>query len=272
LYSNLFHVIFFPMEEPHRKMHPSQRAARRERTLLQLVRGDGVVPLLDPHDDRDAHQVVTVRGRNSLADLLAEVGTLPEAAARGTGNRIAGTLARLHRDGVVHGDIKPANVVFAPDGDLWLVDFDAAGPHGGVRHRATPGRLPHPTPRSLHPRDDVLGIAIMVVECATGVVLDPTTTWSDCDLRRIGCSSEFAADMGPVLRDPPSAAQLGGLLARHDDRLPAPPRSRTANDPTPTVDIPSVALAGLVARGASTTDEPGPVPYGWRRSARAGRD
>lgn len=259
------------MIEAHRKTHPSIRAARRERTMLRVVAGDGVVPLHDLRIDGRDQQVVTVLGRGSLADVLAQLGPIPEAAARGTGARIARTLARLHADGVVHGDIKPANVVFAPDGDLWLIDFDAAGADGSSRCRGTRERLPRTHTRALLTDDDVLALAIMVVECATAVVLDPSASWSDHDLERIGCSVDLAADIAFILRALPAASRVGALLHRRDNRLPRPPGGLPSADPTPTVDIVSVDIVGLDPIGEPTKPGAPTGPPGRRHSDEAGR-
>jgi serine/threonine protein kinase len=251
------------MTEVHRKTHPSVRTAQHERTVLRLAAGDGVVPLDDSPTVRCRDEVVTAGGRGSLADVLSEVGPIPEAAARGTGARIALTLARLHANGLVHGDIKPANVVFAPHGDLWLVDFDAADADGGARRRGTTERLHHLCGRTLRSADDVLALAIMVVECATGAILDLSTSWSDHDLERVGCSQELADDVGAILRTAPAAGEAARLLRRRDTRLPRPPRWRGSIDPTPTVDIPCTAIAGLAPFGDAAND----APPGWPHSA-----
>jgi transcriptional regulator with GAF, ATPase, and Fis domain/serine/threonine protein kinase len=60
----------------------------------------------------------------SLADLMTEEGTewahaLAKASAQ---------LTALHRAGFLHGDVKPANIIVAPDGAATLVDLGLAAP------------------------------------------------------------------------------------------------------------------------------------------------
>jgi serine/threonine-protein kinase len=69
-----------------------------------------------------------VPGRN-LAALLAEHGTLDEERAIGIAEQILGALAEAHEAGVVHRDVKPANVVVveAREGDfVKVLDFGIA--------------------------------------------------------------------------------------------------------------------------------------------------
>lgn len=73
---------------------------------------------------------------------------LPPALAAGIGAQIAGALATLHTKDVVHGDVKPGNVVLAADGAAKLADFGAAYRFGGV----TPAAGRRMRPRRLHPR------------------------------------------------------------------------------------------------------------------------
>ncbi|MFX8086702.1 protein kinase, partial [Acinetobacter baumannii] len=51
------------------------------------------------------------------------------------GARVATALAALHRQHVVHLDIKPSNIMFRPDGTAVLVDF------GLSRHEQLPDLL-----------------------------------------------------------------------------------------------------------------------------------
>ena len=50
----------------------------------------------------------------SLADLLDRKGPLPAARVAAIGAQIAEGLAAMHRRGVVHRDVKPANIMVGP--------------------------------------------------------------------------------------------------------------------------------------------------------------
>ena len=76
--------------------------------------------------------------RSNLGDeidraLLANV--LPPEEVADIGARVATALAALHRQHVVHLDIKPSNIMFRPDGTAVLVDF------GLSRHELLPDLL-----------------------------------------------------------------------------------------------------------------------------------
>ena len=234
------------MSSNHRKVSPVGRATH-ERAVLRLVQGPGVVPTPDPPvrgaDSSEPTVVETVAGDGSLADVLGQRGRLSESECRGVGSRIAAALAEIHERGVVHGDVKPANIVMAPDGDLWIADFDAAGSVSSPRARGTPQRLVNRS--TLDYSDDVVGVALVVAECATGIVIDPTVDWSAPALAQLGCSNELAGDLAAVLADPTDPRRVAALLGSPEDRLPRAAEVRTGNDPTPTIDFEPTAIAGL---------------------------
>ena len=103
----------------------------REIEVLRRLRHPGIVPLKDPPhaDGRDA-----ASGRYWLAmafvdgptlELRAERGPLPAGYAAAQFLVLADALAYAHRQGVVHRDIKPGNIVLGRDGTR-LVDFGIA--------------------------------------------------------------------------------------------------------------------------------------------------
>ncbi|MEU6818702.1 serine/threonine-protein kinase [Streptomyces sp. NPDC046860] len=70
-----------------------------------------------------------VRGR-SLADVLGTTGPLPPPEAARVGAEVLDALRAAHGVGVLHRDVKPANVLLADDGRVVLTDFGIASVEG----------------------------------------------------------------------------------------------------------------------------------------------
>ncbi|MFB9318080.1 serine/threonine-protein kinase, partial [Cryptosporangium minutisporangium] len=87
-----------------------------------------------------------VRG-HSLDRVVAAAGPLPPDIAARLGLTVLDALAAAHRAGVVHRDVKPANVLIQPDGTVLLSDFSIASALGGSARTAagvllgTPGYI-----------------------------------------------------------------------------------------------------------------------------------
>jgi serine/threonine protein kinase len=107
--------------------------ADRERFLAEAriagsLRSPNLVTVHHVHrtpDGQWALEMEYVEG-GSLADLLGVDLRLPPATAMRIGRDVLRGLARAHAAGVLHGDVKPANVLLAVDGVAKLADFGFA--------------------------------------------------------------------------------------------------------------------------------------------------
>jgi WD40 repeat protein len=99
---------------------------RREASSAARLRHPAIVPLHEVGQDGDAAYLVYefIRGP-SLARLMRSTRPAPELAAQWVA-RLADALDYAHTCGVVHRDVKPANVLLDPDGRPLLTDFGLA--------------------------------------------------------------------------------------------------------------------------------------------------
>ncbi|MCX5370346.1 bifunctional serine/threonine-protein kinase/ABC transporter substrate-binding protein [Streptomyces sp. NBC_00103] len=152
---------------------------RREIEAARQVRSPWVVPLLDADADAETPWLATsyVPGP-SLAEAVDTFGPLSLASVRVLGVRLAEALGAVHGAGLVHRDVKPGNVLLAPDGPR-LIDFGIArAPEATALTSSgvivgSPGFLSPEQARArggeIGPPSDVFSLGCVLAFAATGV-------------------------------------------------------------------------------------------------------
>jgi serine/threonine protein kinase len=113
-------------------------------------------------------------------DVELSMGPLPADRAAPIVAQLARTLSLVHGDGVVHGDVKPGNVLLGPGDQVTLTDFGVASPtrtrHRDVAHGTPPYLSPEQVRgRRVTPATDVYALGLVLLECLTGVRAFPGT-------------------------------------------------------------------------------------------------
>lgn len=152
-----------------------ETAALAEARLLARVDHPNVVTVhgVAQHDGRAGIWMSLVEGVD-LKRIVAERGPLPPAEVVAIGTSIASALAAIHTAGVVHGDIKPQNVVRDEQGHVTITDFGV----GAIRASSSAWRTLRGTPlylapelldgREASPVSDVYALGVLLYLLATG--------------------------------------------------------------------------------------------------------
>ena len=155
----------------------SAARAGEEARLLARLSHPGLVPVYDAgSDERGRPWVVMelVEGE-TLADTLKR-GPLPSERTAAVGRSIAEALAYVHGQGLLHRDVKPANILVGRDGRVRLTDFGIARLVDAARVTSTGmmvGTASYLAPEQVAGEPvgasaDVYALGLVLLECLTG--------------------------------------------------------------------------------------------------------
>src|SRR4051812_49285466 len=153
-----------------------RRFEREARAAQRIVHGH-VVPVLDVGEQDGTPYLAQafVRG-GTIGDKIDREGqlTIPPARALGVGGR--GGLNAIHEVGLVHRDVKPANILLDEHGVCYITDFGLAKDSQAsalTRPGQAVGSLDYMAPEQIRadtvgPATDVYGLACVMVCALTG--------------------------------------------------------------------------------------------------------
>jgi eukaryotic-like serine/threonine-protein kinase len=196
---------------------------RREALVGQTVAHPHLVAILAAHVLEPPYFVVMPRlAGETLAALLARRRTLNVIRALWIARQTAEALDALHRNGFIHGDVKPSNVQVAPTGHVTLLDLSfarATNDDGSAFRLSLVGTPNYMAPEQLvstlrsDARSDVYGLGAMLYEMLTG-------------------------------ETPFAPADLAELLQLHRQSRPKPLRTLRADVPSPVAKL----VADMIAK------------------------
>lgn len=100
---------------------------RTEAKHAAMINHDGIANVYDyGEDDGSAYLVMELVPGESLSSILEREKTLPEQQVISIIAQTALALDAAHREGLVHRDIKPGNLLISPDGQVKITDFGIA--------------------------------------------------------------------------------------------------------------------------------------------------
>jgi serine/threonine protein kinase len=202
-----------------------------EARLLAKLSHPGLVPVYDAGTEEAGRPWVVMElvDGETLADTIRR-GVLPSERTAEIGARLADALTYVHGQGLVHRDVKPANVLLGSDGRVRLTDFGIARLVDAAKVTATGltvGTAAYLSPEQVTsepvgPPADIYALGLVLLECLTGKREYPGTAVEGA-LARLSRQPEIPPTLGHG---------WSGLLAAMTDRDPArrPTADRVATD------------------------------------------
>jgi len=162
---------------------------RREATACAMLRSEHIVQVynLDDVDGAPAIVMEYVEGE-SLKDYLTRTGDRSEAFARTVAASVLKGLVAAHRQGIIHRDIKPGNIMVTPDGTVRITDFGLASLMASPSLTVegvlvgTPAYMSPEQARGepLDVKTDLFSLGITLVEIIGGNQLFHATSYGEC--------------------------------------------------------------------------------------------
>jgi serine/threonine protein kinase len=210
---------------------------RAEAVAAARLTHPSIVSVYDTVVDGEVNAIVMelVRGTTLRADIDAH-GPLQLQAVLAIGIQVADALGAAHAGGLVHRDVKPANILLSADGRVLVADFGIAKAAQGADHTddgAMVGTAKYLAPEQVQgvtvdARTDIYALGIVLYEALTGVPPFKGDSDTATALARLHNDPVRPRQLRP---DIPVAVEavIGRALARRpEDRFPTATAMRAA--------------------------------------------
>ena len=149
----------------------------REATTASRMSHHNIVNLLDVGQDGEYRYLVMefVRGK-TLKDVIQDRGALTPEVAGQIAIRILSALQHAHKNGIIHRDIKPQNILVHSDGHIKVADFGIARVAGSStisRSDSVMGSVHYFSPEQARGEEvtfasDLYSVGVVLYEMLTG--------------------------------------------------------------------------------------------------------
>jgi hypothetical protein len=200
------------------------------RTLAGFSHPGAVLVFDAGEDDGDLFLVMELVEGTTLAHRLAHAGPMSIAESVRVSSEILSVLAAAHSAGIVHRDVKPANVLLGDGGVVKLADFGIAKRFDDVEESVTATGFVIGTPRYLAPEQamgetitpatDVYAVGVLLYEMLAG---HPPFAGDSAVAIAVAQQASTAPDIRDVRPEVPQAvaAAIAAALARDPAQRPA---------------------------------------------------
>ncbi|HZR91151.1 MAG TPA: Stk1 family PASTA domain-containing Ser/Thr kinase [Gaiellaceae bacterium] len=203
------------LDERHAQDEQFVERFRREAESAAGLSHPNVVSIYDRGEAEGTYYIAMefLEGK-TLKELLVSRGPTPVRVAIDYTRQILSALDFAHRHGIVHRDIKPHNVVVAPDGRLKVTDFGIArsGSSQVTEAGSIIGTAQYLSPEQakgapVHPSSDLYSVGIVLYEMLTGAVPFTGETALEIAMKHLSTVPE-----PPSLRRPPGLGDVPHAL------------------------------------------------------------
>jgi len=205
------------------------RRFRAEAIAAARLAHPSIVSVYDTvaEDGTNAIVMELVTGTTMRADL-DEHGPLQLNALLAIGTQVADALGAAHANGLVHRDVKPANILLSADGRVLVADFGIAKAAEGADLTSAGsmvGTAKYLAPEQVEDgpidgRADLYALGVVLYEALTGQAPFVAETDAGTALARLHRDPTPPRDLRPEI-SPAVAAVVTKAMARHrDDRYP----------------------------------------------------
>jgi serine/threonine protein kinase/WD40 repeat protein len=211
----------------HRRLANNPEFVRhfeQEARLVARLEHPYIVPLYDYWREPDgAYLSMRYLPGGSLRARIERDGPLSAELASAVLDQVAGALSAAHRHGVIHRDVRPANILFDEDGNAFLSDFGIAKEvaTAGALNRRAGGLVFYLAPEEVRdegvsPATDVYSLGLVLYEMLAGEHPFADTPPSEVRDRQLHEAVPAIDNVRPDLPD-----GISGVIGRATNKDPA---------------------------------------------------